>query len=77
MYKSPVKISITAAKAFFKRFRTLSENILEGGDLLMAKRKGGVRYIFTAYITRPNGIRVYASEYGLKAFCIPVRDKNR
>ena len=43
----------------------------------MAMRKNGVRYIFTAYITRANGIRVYANEYGLKAFCIPVKDKRK
>lgn len=29
-------------------------------------------YIFTAYITRPDGSRIYAKQYGKKAFCIPV-----
>lgn len=32
-----------------------------------------VEYIFTAFITLKNGKRIYASQYGLKAFCIPVR----
>ena len=64
-----------AANAFFKSFGPNPKNILEGGDLLMATCNEGVRYIFTAYITRPDGTRVYASEYGLKAFRIPVKDK--
>lgn len=29
-------------------------------------------FIFTAYITLPNGQRIYAKQYGKKAFCIPV-----
>ena len=43
----------------------------------MASQNNGVRYIFTAYITRPDGTRVYASEYGLKAFRIPVKDTRK
>lgn len=31
--------------------------------------------IFTKYITLKNGKRIYAANYGLKAFCIEVRDK--
>lgn len=34
-----------------------------------------VEYIYTAYITLKNGKRIYASQYGLKAFCIPVKSK--
>ena len=34
-----------------------------------------VEYIYTAYITYPNGRVVYASEYGLKAFRIPVKQR--
>ncbi len=42
----------------------------------MAKdRKSDVVYIFTAFITLKNGRRIYASQYGKKAFCIPVRRK--
>ena len=43
----------------------------------MASRKNGVRYIFTAYVTRPDGTRVYAKNHGLRAFRIPVRDKRK
>lgn len=32
-----------------------------------------VEYIFTAFITLKNGKRIYASQYGLKAFCILVK----
>ena len=31
------------------------------------------KYIFTKYITK-NGIRIYASDYGKKAFRIEVKD---
>ena len=34
-----------------------------------------VEYIYTAFITLKNGKRIYASQYGLKAFCIPVRTR--
>lgn len=34
-----------------------------------------VEYIYTAYITLKNGKRIYASQYGLKAFRIPVKRK--
>ena len=32
--------------------------------------------IFTAYITLKNGTRIYAKQYGLRAFCIPVSKNN-
>lgn len=32
-----------------------------------------VEYIYTAFITLKNGKRIYASQYGLKAFYIPVK----
>lgn len=35
-----------------------------------------VKYIYTAFITLKNGKRIYASQYGLKAFRIPVKPKN-
>ena len=36
-----------------------------------------VRYIFVAYITLKNGNRIYARDYGLRAFRIAVPiDKN-
>jgi len=39
---------------------------------LKKEKEAGVTYIFTAYITRPDGQRIYAKQYGKKAFCIPV-----
>lgn len=43
----------------------------------MASRKSKVRYIFTAYVTRPDGTRDYAKNHGLKAFRIPIREKRK
>lgn len=34
-----------------------------------------VEYIYTAFITLKSGKRIYASQYGLKAFCIPVKTR--
>ena len=34
-----------------------------------------VEYIYTAFIALKNGKRIYASQYGLKAFCIPVKSR--
>lgn len=34
-----------------------------------------VEYIYTAFITLKNGKRIYASQYDLKAFCIPVKTR--
>lgn len=34
-----------------------------------------VEYIYAAFITLKNGKRIYASQYGLKAFCIPVKSR--
>lgn len=31
------------------------------------------KYVFTPYITK-NGVRIYASDYGKKAFCFKVKD---
>ncbi len=33
------------------------------------------RYIFRPYITKKDGTKVYAKDYGLKAFRIPVSGK--
>ena len=35
-----------------------------------------VEYIFVAFITLKNGKRIYAKQYGLKAFRIPIRKKD-
>ena len=40
---------------------------------MSSSRNESVEYIYTAFITLKNGTRVYASQYGLKAFCIPVK----
>ena len=42
---------------------------------MSVSRGDAVEYIFTAFITLKNGKRIYASQYGLKAFCIPVKRK--
>lgn len=34
-----------------------------------------VEYVYTAFITLKNGKRIYASQYGLKAFRIAVKQK--
>lgn len=34
-------------------------------------------YIYVAYITLKNGHRIYASQYGHKAFRIPVKQQNK
>lgn len=34
-----------------------------------------VEYIYTAFVTLKKGKRIYASQYGLKAFCIPVKTR--
>lgn len=40
-------------------------------------RKNGVQYIYTAFITRKDGTRIYARQYGLKAFRIPVDSRKK
>lgn len=36
-------------------------------------KREDVKYIFVAYVTRPDGTRDYARDHGLKAWRIPVR----
>ena len=36
-----------------------------------AEKKDDVEYIHTTYITKKDGAKVYASQYGIKAFRIP------
>ncbi len=33
--------------------------------------KDNVEYIYTPYITKKDGTRIYAKQYGIKAFRIP------
>ena len=66
--------SITYAKTFFHSFSKKFRKHLMGKGVLALKSSSNSskRYIFTAYITRKDGTRIYASQYGLKAFSIPV-----
>ena len=41
----------------------------------MANEKTSVQYIFRPFITLKNGRRIYAWQYGLKAFRIPVNEE--
>lgn len=41
----------------------------------MAKKISSEQYVFRPYITLKNGRRIYAWQYGLKAFPIPIKDK--
>ena len=41
----------------------------------MAKKISSEQYVFRPYITLKNGRRIYAWQYGLKAFPIPFKDK--
>lgn len=40
---------------------------------MSSSRNESVEYIYTAFITLKNGKRIYASQYVLKAFYIPVK----
>ena len=42
---------------------------------MSSSRNESVEYIYTAFITLKNGRHIYASQYGLKAFCIPVKSR--
>ena len=44
---------------------------------MSASKNDTIEYIYTAYITLKNGKRIYSSQYGLKAFYIPVKSKNK
>lgn len=41
----------------------------------MSSTKDSAQYVFRPYITLKNGRRIYAWQYGLKAFPIPIKDK--
>ena len=43
----------------------------------MKKQSKEPKYIFRPYITKKDGTKVYASDYGLKAFRIPVYDREK
>ena len=38
-------------------------------------QKDSLEYIYTAFITFKNGRRIYAKQYGLKAFRIPIKPR--
>lgn len=39
------------------------------------EKKDDVEYIYTTYITKKDSTKVYASQYGIKAFRIPKVNK--
>ena len=41
----------------------------------MPKKNNDIVYIFRPYITLRNGHRIYARQYGLKAFRIAIKSK--
>ena len=41
----------------------------------MKKRDTQPKYIFRPYITKKDGTKIYAKDYGLRAFRIPVYDR--
>lgn len=41
----------------------------------MSKRNSGPKYILRSHITKKDGTKVYAKDYNLKAFWIPVYDR--
>lgn len=41
-------------------------------NFLSTSNDANVEYIYTAYITKKDGTRVYAKTYGKKAFRIPI-----
>ncbi len=42
---------------------------------MVTKEKEDVEYIYTPYITRKDGTRIYASQYGKKVFKIPKKNR--
>lgn len=44
---------------------------------MSSKNNDGLVEVYTAYITLRNGKRIYASSYGLKAFCILVNPNKK
>ena len=80
--KSPIlspifMFSISAVFTSRKRFWDLFlKNLCERGTGAMKNCENEyVEYIYTAFITLKNGARIYARQYGLKAFRIPVKKR--
>lgn len=74
IYLHPHNVQYTIRDYFFQCFFEIRlKKILLKGMVCMDKfdPKSGP-FVFTAYITLKNGKRVYAKQYGKKAFCIPV-----
>lgn len=40
---------------------------------MSVSQDNSIEYIYVAFITLKNGSRIYAKQYGLKAFRIPVK----
>lgn len=59
------------SRCFSESFR---KNLLKKEVLaLKNSANSSKKYVFTTYITRKDGVRIYAKEYGLKAFRILVK----
>lgn len=64
-------ISVAYLSALFKSFSDLSEKNLKSKEECVMKEE--YTYIFVAYITLKNGKRLYARNYGKRAFRIRVK----
>ena len=42
-------------------------------ETMCTKAKGKIGYVYTPYITKKDGTRIYASQYGKKVFKIPKK----
>jgi len=76
-------ISIPGCSGFFKHFTDSSATCLRRVRALLERRSitmrenrmdENVTIVYTAYITLRNGHRLYAKQYGKKAFELHIRD---
>ncbi len=67
--------SVSHASSFFKSFQnSFWKNLLKKEVFVLNYHSdSSTEYIYVAYITLRNGKRIYANQYGLKAFRIRVR----
>lgn len=62
---------------FRKRFKNIFvafQNVVKGGFFVVSKSKKRGHYIFRTYYTLKDGTRIYARDYGKKAFRFFVED---
>jgi hypothetical protein len=58
-------------------FRNKFGRLIGEKKINLIQKINGVDMVFTPYITTRSGQRIYASTYGLKAFCFPATFKSR